>query len=178
MELAAARTSALTPRQILERLSQRLDMLKGGRDAETRQQTLRATIAWSYDLLGEEEKALFAGLSVFGGGCTLEAAEEVCDAGLDTLQSLVDKSLVRFTDERYWMLETIREFASDKLDADPGAELLRAAHAHFYVALAGREDAGPLQSLGPAAIERFDAEHTNVREAVSWARAARITTRS
>jgi predicted ATPase/class 3 adenylate cyclase len=173
IELAAARTSVLSPEQIATRLSQRLDLLQGGRDAEARQQTLRATIAWSYDLLSEEEKALFAGLSVFGGGCTLEAAEEVCDAGLDTLQSLVDKSLVRFTDERYWMLETIREFASGKLDADPGAEVLRAAHAHFYVALAGREDAGPLQSLGPAAIERFHAEHTNVREAVSWARAAK-----
>ena len=93
LELAAARTRVLTPEQILERLSQRLDLLKGGRDADPRQQTLRATIEWSYDLLSREEQQLFARLSVFAGGCTLEAAEEVCDADLDTLQSLVEKSL-------------------------------------------------------------------------------------
>ncbi len=84
---------ALARRQILERLSQRLDLLRGGRDAEARQQTLRATIEWSYDLLADEEQRLFARLSVFAGGCTLEAAESVCDADLDTLQSLVEKSL-------------------------------------------------------------------------------------
>ena len=78
VELAAARTKALSPKQILERLSQRLDLLKGGRDADPRQQTLRATIEWSYDLLSEEEQRLFRALSVFAGGCTLEAAEEVC----------------------------------------------------------------------------------------------------
>jgi predicted ATPase len=112
VELAAARTKALSPAQVLERISQRLDLLKGGRDADPRQQTLRATIEWSYDLLSPEEQQLFARLSVFAGGCTLEAAEEVCDADLDTLQSLVEKSLLRFTNERYWMLETIREYAS------------------------------------------------------------------
>ena len=98
VELAAARTKALSPTQILERLSHRLDLLKGGRDADPRQQTLRATIEWSYDLLSAAEQELFARLSVFAGGCTLEAAEEVCDADLDTLQSLVEKSLVRFTE--------------------------------------------------------------------------------
>ena len=98
VELAAARTKALSPAQILERLSSRLDLLKGGRDADPRQQTLRATIEWSYDLLTPEEQELFARLSVFAGGCTLEAAEEVADADLDTLQSLVEKSLLRFTD--------------------------------------------------------------------------------
>ena len=102
--------------QILERLSGRLDLLKGGRDADPRQQTLRATIEWSYDLLSDEEQRLFARLSVFAGGCTLEAAEEVCDADLDTLQSLVEKSLLRFSNERYWMLETIREFARERLE--------------------------------------------------------------
>jgi predicted ATPase len=111
VELAAARTKALSPAQILERLSQRLDLLKGGRDADPRQQTLRTTIQWSYDLLSIEEQRLFRALSVFSGGCTLEAAEEVADASLDTLQSLVEKSLLRFTDSRYWMLETIREYA-------------------------------------------------------------------
>ena len=97
VELAAARTKALSPAQILERLSQRLDLLKGGRDADPRQQTLRATIDWSEDLLAAEERQLFRRLSVFVGGCTLEAAEDVCDADLDTLQSLVEKSLLRFT---------------------------------------------------------------------------------
>ena len=100
VELAAARTKALSPAQILERLSRRLDLLKGGRDADPRQQTLRATIEWRYDLLSPEEQQLFARLSVFAGGCTLEAAEDVADADLDTLQSLVEKSLLRFTTER------------------------------------------------------------------------------
>jgi non-specific serine/threonine protein kinase len=168
VELAAARTSVLTPQQILERLSQRLDLLKGGRDSEARQLTLRATIEWSYDLLTPAEQQLFARLSVFAGGCTLEAAEEVADADLDTLQSLVDKSLLRFTDGRYWMLETIREYAGDVLNADPQAELLRAAQAHFYAALARQHETGPLLSLSPAAVERFAAEHPNIRDAVSW----------
>ena len=111
VELAAARTRALSPPQILERLAQRLDLLRGGRDADPRQQTLRATIEWSYDLLTEPERQLFRRLSVFAGGSTLEAAEAVCDADLDPLQSLVDKSLLRFSEERYWQLETIREYA-------------------------------------------------------------------
>ena len=106
----------LSPAQILERLSQRLDLLKGGRDSEARQQTLRATIEWSYGLLGEEERRLFARFSVFAGGCTLEAAAVVADADLDTLQSLVDQSLLRHAGERFWMLETIREFALERLE--------------------------------------------------------------
>ena len=123
VELAAARTRALTPQQILDRLSRQLDLLKGGRDADPRQQTLRATIAWSYDLLDFDERELFGRLAVFVGGCTVEAAEEVCDADLDTLQSLVEKSLLRFTNGRYWMLEMIREFAAERLDesGDPGS---------------------------------------------------------
>jgi predicted ATPase len=116
VELAAARTSVLSPAQILERLSQRLDLLRGGRDSESRQQTLRATIAWSHDLLSADGQRLFARLSVFAGGCTLEAAETVCAADLDVLQSLADKSLVRFAEGRFWMLETIREFALERLD--------------------------------------------------------------
>ena len=84
---------------------------RGGRDADPRQQTLRATIEWSYELLEDDEKQLFARLSVFTGGCTLEAAEAVADADIDSLQSLVEKSLLRFTDGRYWMLETIREYS-------------------------------------------------------------------
>ena len=135
VELAAARTSVLSPRQILERLSQRLDLLRGGRDAEARQRTLRATIEWSYELLTEEEKRLFAALSVFAGGCTLEAAESVCDADLDALQSLVDKSLLRHTDERFWMLETIRELALERLEDSGGAEDLRRRYTAYFLEL-------------------------------------------
>jgi class 3 adenylate cyclase len=102
VELAAARTRVLTPTQILGRLSQRLDLLKGGRDAEPRQQTLRATIGWSHDLLNAAEQQLFARLAVFSGGCTLDAAEDICDADLDVLQPLVDKSLLRHTGDRFW----------------------------------------------------------------------------
>ena len=97
LELAAARVRVLSPEQLLERLSGRLDLLKAGRGADPRQQTLRATIEWSHDLLTEGEQRLFARMAVFRGGCTLEAAEEIAAADLDTLQSLVDKSLVRFT---------------------------------------------------------------------------------
>jgi Adenylate and Guanylate cyclase catalytic domain/NB-ARC domain len=113
VELAAARVSVLSPAQILKRLSQRLDLLKGGRDAEARQATLRATIAWSYELLDSAEQGLYARLAVFRGGCSLESAEEVVAADLDTLQSLVDKNLLRQSEERFWMLETIREYAAD-----------------------------------------------------------------
>ena len=115
LELAAARTKALSPKQILERLADRLDLLKGGRDADPRQQTLRATIEWSYDLLTREEQRLFRAFSVFAGGCTVEALEAVAKADLDTMQSLIEKSLLRFSNERYWMLETIREYATHRI---------------------------------------------------------------
>ncbi len=97
VELAAARTAVLSPAEIRDRLSQRLDLFKGGRDADPRQQTLRATIEWSYELLSEPERELFARLAVFTGGCTFDAAEEIAGVDVDTLQSLVDKSLVRRT---------------------------------------------------------------------------------
>jgi predicted ATPase/class 3 adenylate cyclase len=169
VELAAARTKALSPAQILERLSQRLDLLKGGRDADPRQQTLRATIEWSYDLLTLEEQALFARLSVFAGGCTLEAAEEVADADLDTLQSLVEKSLLRFSDERYWMLETIREYAGETLSESGEAEELRRRHAQCFLALA--EEAEP--NLDSAEwLDRLEADHENLRGAFDWLRAS------
>ena len=95
LELAAARTALFTPEQLLARLSQRLDLLKGERDADPRQQTLRATIEWSYDLLTAPEQGLLARLAVFAGGCGYEAAEEIVGADPDTLQSLLDKSLLR-----------------------------------------------------------------------------------
>src|SRR5207249_10842404 len=91
-----------------------------------RQATLRTTIEWSHDLLDEEEQRLFRRLAAFAGGCTLEAAEEIADADLDTLQSLHDKSLVRSSEGRYWMLETIREFAGERLaESSEADELLR-----------------------------------------------------
>jgi predicted ATPase len=138
IELAAARTRHLAPEQLLERLGDRLDVLRGGRDADPRQQTLRATIQWSYGLLDEGERRLFGRLSVFAGGCTLDAAMAVCEADLDTLGSLVDKSLVRLRgDGRYWMLETIREFAAERLAESGEAVETRRRHAEFFLVLAG-----------------------------------------
>src|SRR5438552_170717 len=149
LELAAARAPVLSPRQILERVSQRLDLLKGGRDAEARQRTLRATIEWSHDLLSAQEQRLFAALSVFAGGCTIEAAEAVANADLDALQGLVDKSLVRRREERFWMLETIREFAGERLEQSGEADGVRRRHAHHFLGFA--EEAQTLhQALGEA----------------------------
>jgi len=165
LELAAARASVLSPRQILERLSKRLDMLKGGRDAIPRQQTLRATIEWSYDLLDDDERRLFARLAVFRGGCTLEAAEEVAEADLDTLQSLVDKSLVRRRDDRYLMLETIREYAAERLQRTGDGEELRRRHADHFLRLA--EEAEPhLRGSPKEWADRLDGEHDNIRSAL------------
>jgi predicted ATPase len=165
IELAAARAGVLSPKQILERLSSRLDLLKGGRDADPRQQTLRATIEWSYDLLAPEEQRLFARLAVFRGGCTLESAEEVAKADLDTLQSLVDKSLVRHRDDRFWMLETIREFASERLDDSGVFDDLSRRHAEHFLALA--EEAYPHLTGSPKEwLDRLEAEHDNNRAAM------------
>jgi len=135
IEFAAARTAVLSPRQMLERISQRLDVLKGRTDAESRQRTLRTTLEWSYDLLSAEERLLFANLAVFAGGWTLLAAEQVASANLDTLQSLVEKSLIQHVDERFSMLETTREFALEQLAA-VGSDEIRRGHAMFYTALA------------------------------------------
>ncbi len=169
LELAAARASVLSPRQILERLSGRLDLLKGGRDADPRQQTLRATIAWSYELLSAEEQRLFAQLAVFAGGCTLESAVDVADADMDTLQSLVDKSLLRHTHERFWMLETIREYATEQLESSGEAEELRRRHAHRFQALA--EEAEPhvddeVLGGGREWLDRLERELDNLRAAL------------
>jgi predicted ATPase len=144
LELAAARVKVLTPEQIFERLRSSLELLTGGaRDAPERQQTLRATIAWSYGLLDDREKQLFARLAVFAGSFDLEAAEAVCDVELETLAALVDKSLLRQTDEgRFFMLETIREFAAVALDESGDAHELRERHAEYFLALAEDEDAG------------------------------------
>src|SRR5207249_9443862 len=124
-----------SPAQILERLSKRLDLLKGGRDADARQQTLRAAIEWSYELLDEDDKHLFARLAVFVGGCALESADQVAEADLETLQSLVAKSLLRHTGERFWMLETIREYAEERLVESSEAHELGRRHAEYFLAL-------------------------------------------
>ena len=136
VELAAARTAVISPEQILARIGSRLDLLKGARDADPRQHTLRSTISWSYELLDVGERDLFAGLSVFSSGCSLEAAETICDAELDILGSLVDKSLVRRSGERYWMLETIREFAAEHLTQSKARTTSETRHAEFFERLA------------------------------------------
>lgn len=153
IELAAARARMLTPQAILARLANRLKLLTGGaRDLPARQQTLRDAIAWSYDLLAEAEKTLFARLAAFAGGCTLEAAEAVCDAGgdlgidvLDGLGSLLDKSLLQQEERagkpRFVMLETIREFAFERLEASGAAQAIRPAHANFFLAFAQQAEA-------------------------------------
>jgi tetratricopeptide (TPR) repeat protein len=167
VELAAARASVLTPAQILERLSTRLDLLKGGRDAEARQATLRATIEWSYELLSPAEQSLFARLSTFRGGFTLEAAETIADADLDVLGALVDKSLLRRNDERFAMLETIREFAAERLEASGEADELPHRHADFFLGLAERAYAQRMAS-DTDWLAILDAEHDNIRAALDW----------
>jgi len=168
LELAAARVRVLSPEQLLDRLAGRLDLLKAGRGVDPRQQTLRATIEWSHDLLDEDEQRLFARLAVFAGGCTLETAEAVCDADLDTLQSLVDKSLVRVREgERFWMLETIREYATERLEASGEGDHLRRRHADYFLALA--EEAAPNTRMYSAEwIERLEHEHDNLRAALDY----------
>ena len=168
LELAAARASVLSAKQILERLSDRLDLLKGGRDADPRQQTLRATIEWSYELLSSEERRLFGRLAVFGG-CTLEAAEEVAAADLDTLQSLVDKNLLRHSEERFWMLETIREYAVERVEQYGEADELRRRHALYFRELAERLDAtlrAGEPEEGPVSVLALEID--NLRAAVAF----------
>jgi tetratricopeptide (TPR) repeat protein len=165
LELAAARVSVLAPAQILERISQRLDLFRAGRDADPRQQTLRATIAWSYDLLSPDEQRLFARLAVFRGGCTLEAAEEVVDANLDALQSLVDKSLLRHSEKRFWMLETIREYAHELLEGSGEADAVRGRHADHYVALAELAYTERFDR-GLTWVRKLEEEHDNLRAAL------------
>jgi predicted ATPase len=170
LELAAARTPVLSTTQLVERLRGRLDLLRGGRDADRRQQTLRATIQWSYDLLDSDEQRLFARLAVFRGGCVLDAAEAVCDAEIDRLQSLVDKSLVRVREERrFWMLETIRDFASERLrESDEEHEVLR-KHAEYFLALAESANlAAEATDRGPR-HELVVPEQDNIRAALDWA---------
>jgi predicted ATPase len=165
VELAAARTDVLSPAQILDRLERRLDLFRGARDVDARQQTLRAAIQWSHELLDENEQRLFAQLAVFAGGCTLEAVEAVTGAELDTLEALVQKSLVRHSGERFWMLETIRDYALERLAEGGETDVLRRRHAEWFLALAERaephlDDAGQAQWLG-----WLEEDVANLREA-------------
>jgi tetratricopeptide (TPR) repeat protein len=137
VELAAARVRALSVDEILAHLEQRLPFLvSGARDVPDRQRTLRGTIAWSYELLPTEEQASFARLGVFTGGFSLESASVVAEAGVDRVQSLVEKSLLRHSDGRYFMLETIREYALERLGETGEEASCRDRHAHYFAARA------------------------------------------
>jgi predicted ATPase/class 3 adenylate cyclase len=167
LELAAARVKILSPHQLLARLEQALPLLTGGRsDAPERHRTLAATIAWSYEMLSDSEQGLFASLSVFVGGCTLEAAEAVCAADVDGLASLVDKSLVRQSGERFWMLETIREFALERLREHGTHDELRRRHADYFLAGAEANFGRLIESLTQDRLDWFEREQDNLRAAL------------
>ena len=172
IELAAARVTALSTVQIFARLQQRLSLLTGGaRDRPERQRTLHAAIEWSHDLLSPTEQRLFARLAVFRGGCTMEVAEEVADADLDTLQLLVEKSLLQHRDDRFWMLETIHEYATERLETSGEADERRRRHAAHFLALA--EEAEPhLRRDSAEWADRLEREHDNFRAALDWGEAA------
>jgi predicted ATPase len=170
LELAASRVKALTPEQIASRLGSALGLLTtGARDAPERQRTLRATIAWSYDLLDDPEKELFEQLAVFAGSFDLNAAEEVAGAELDPLEGLVQKSLLRQGHAgRFFTLATIHEYASSLFTPGPSALGRRRRHAAYYLKLAEQED--PLLRDGPdlAALDRMRQEHDNCRAALEF----------
>jgi predicted ATPase len=179
IELAAARVRLLSPEALLGKMTQRLPLLTGGaRDLPDRQRTLREAIAWSHDLLGEDERTLFRRLSVFAGGCGFEAIEAVCNpAGafelLDMLGALVDKNLVRQVgaegEPTFRMLETIREFAGERLEASGEALAVRRAHLDYYIAIA---DAAAAALRGPnqvAWLGRLDDVRENLRTALAGA---------
>jgi predicted ATPase/class 3 adenylate cyclase/DNA-binding CsgD family transcriptional regulator len=183
IELAAARVKVLPPQALLARLDQRLKLLTGGaRDAPARQQTIRNTIAWSYHLLDAGEQTLFARLGVFVGGCTLEAAEGVCNADHDLpvevlggLAALVDKSLLKpevgaAGEPRFTMLETIRAYALERLAASGETEAVRRRYAEHCLALA--EAAEPhLHGRDQVTwIDRLELEHDNLRAVLAWSR--------
>jgi predicted ATPase/DNA-binding winged helix-turn-helix (wHTH) protein len=178
IELAAARVKVLSPASLLARLASRLQLLTGGsRDMPQRQQTLRAAIDWSYDLLTAPEQKLFRRLSVFVGGCSLEGAEAACDTKgdldlnlLDGIASMVDKSLVQQIDHptaesRFVMLETIREYGLEKLAASGEEASTRRAHAAYCLVLAEEE---PTENSGEEWLELLGFEHANFRAALEW----------
>jgi tetratricopeptide (TPR) repeat protein len=180
IELAATRIKLFPPQALLTRLSHRLTVLtSGARDAPARQQTLRNTIEWSYNLLDVSEQRLFRQLSVFVRGCTLQAVEAVCaalgdEAGsvLNGVASLIDKSLLQQIEQeeepRFMMLETIREYGQESLEGSGEMEMTQQAHASYYLALA--EKAAP-ELQGPQQTDwygRLEREHDNLRAALRW----------
>jgi predicted ATPase/class 3 adenylate cyclase len=173
LELAAGRVKVLTPAQILERLGRGLDLLtSGAHDAPERQRTLRGTVEWSYQLLTADERRLFARLAVFAGSFALEAAEAVCAAELDVLQSLVDQSLLRHgEDGRFFVLATINEFALEKLHDLPDASSLRRRHDDYFLRVAEEIDAREPHSgkteLSAESLIRFERELPNFRSALA-----------
>jgi predicted ATPase/DNA-binding CsgD family transcriptional regulator len=179
IELAAARVKLLTPAAIMSRLEHSLGLLVGGsRDLPRRQQTLRGTITWSYDLLSDDARRLLAVCSVFRGGLDLEIVESICatavDVGLpvlDALQELVDQSMIRrrpeFRASRYAMLETVRQFAAERLADLPGAERVHTAHAAAFQALAERIGRPPCWP-DKRTLDRLAVEHDNFRAAIDW----------
>jgi predicted ATPase len=169
LELAAARIKALSAAELLKRLDKRLPILTGGsRDAPERQRTLRATIAWSYELLAPDEQRAFARLAVFAGGCTLDAAEEACQAGLDTVAALIDKSLLRREGDRYFMLETIGEYALERLEESGELDELRQRHADYYLEQARSVELLIRSPQAARAIDQLEPEHDNLRAALRW----------
>jgi predicted ATPase/class 3 adenylate cyclase len=175
LELAAARTKLLSPEALLERLGDRLDLLRGARDVDERHATLRATIAWSYDLLDADEQRLFRRLAVFRGGCTLETAEQVCAADVDAISSLLDKSLVRrrsgrLGEERIWMLETIREFAAERLRDSGEGDEVRQRHAERMLEIASATHLSE-DDDEPFRLDIALAEREDLRAALDWATA-------
>jgi predicted ATPase/class 3 adenylate cyclase len=181
LELAAARTGVLSPAALLGRLDDRLHILTGGtRDTHERHRTLRDTIAWSYDLLSTSDQLLFRRLAVFADGCRLDAAEAVWDAEspkasvLDGLQSLVDKSLVRHRidpdgEVRFWMLETIREYAAEQALQSREAETAARLHAEHFLELAEKAEPELWAQQTDVWIPRLEVEQANFRAALEWA---------
>ncbi len=180
LELAATRIKFLPPPALLARLSSRLDLLtEGAADAPARQQTLRSTFDWSYSLLGEEDQTLFAQLSVFTAGCTLGAAKAVCTGSSESWSgvlsgpaSLVEKSLLcaEGTEEaRFVMLETVREYAFERLQQSGMVQALKRRHFQYYLALAEQLPAKAEESGQAAWLGKVEVEHDNLRAALQWA---------
>ncbi len=183
IELAAARVRMFTPEELAARLDQRFRLLTGGRGAVERHQTLRAAIDWSYDMLADADRAVFDRMSVFRGGCTLLTAQAICsDDGVDEIQvveslsSLIDKSLVVADRSRhatrYRQLETVRQYAEERLVASGAGEVVRERHARYFEAFARDAGRGLWSGDEVRWAQRVEADLDNVRAAVSWAVAA------
>jgi predicted ATPase/class 3 adenylate cyclase len=181
IELAAARVRLLGPQAMLGRLGRRLPFLTGGsRDLPARQQTLRDTIGWSYDLLHPAEQRVYRRLGVFAGGFTLDSAEGVAggastDDGaiLDAVESLIDNSLVRQVaglgrELRFTMLETIREFALEQLEVSGEADQIRRRHAEYFAAFCEQAEPQLIRASDSKWFDRVDDEHDNIRAALAW----------